>query len=205
MGSTVAYLYSLAVLLAPGLGHHVYFETSAVIITLIKLGKMLEARTKGRTGGAIRKLMGLRPKTALVLRDGVEAEIPVAQVTIGDRVAVRPGERIPVDGRVVEGESAVDESMLTGEPLPVDKRPGTRWSAASINGQGYLVFEARAVGRDTVLAQIIRLVARGPGQQGAHPGAGRPGGRGVRPGDDRARRGGVRTVVGRGGEISSPR
>ena len=165
MGSTVAFLYSLAVLLAPGLGHHVYFETSAVIITLIKLGKMMESRTKGRTGGAIRKLMGLRPKTALVLRDGVEAEIPISQVTIGDRVAVRPGERIPVDGRVAEGESAVDESMLTGEPLPVDKRPGDPVVGGSINGQGYLVFEARAVGRDTVLAQIIRLVREAQGSK----------------------------------------
>jgi P-type Cu+ transporter len=165
MGSTVAFLYSLLVLLVPGLGHHVYFETSAVIITLIKLGKMMESRTKGRTGGAIRKLMGLRPKTAVVLRDGVETEIPIAQVTIGDRVAVRPGERIPVDGRVAEGESAVDESMLTGEPLPVDKRPGDPVVGGSINGQGYLLFEARAVGRDTVLAQIIRLVREAQGSK----------------------------------------
>ena len=165
MGSTVAYLYSLAVLFTPGLGHHVYFETSAVIITLIKLGKMLESRTKGRTGGAIRKLMGLRPKTAVVLRQGVETEIPVAQVALGDRVAVRPGERIPVDGRVVDGASAVDESLLTGESLPVDKQPGDRVVGGSINGQGYFVFQACAVGRDTVLAQIIRLVQDAQGSK----------------------------------------
>ena len=165
LGSSVAYIYSLAVLLAPGLGQHVYFETSAVIITLIKLGKMLESRTKGRTGGAIRRLMGLRPKTALVVRNGAETEVPIAQVLIGDRVAVRPGERIPVDGRVVAGESAVDESMLTGEPLPLDKRPGDALVGGSINGQGYLTLEARAVGRDTVLAQIIRLVQEAQGSK----------------------------------------
>jgi Cu+-exporting ATPase len=114
MGSSVAYFYSLAVLLIPGFGTHVYFETSAVIITLIKLGKMLESRTKGRTGGAIRKLIGLRPKNAAVVRDGSEIEIPITRVAVGDTVIVRPGERIPVDGIVLAGESAVDESMLTG-------------------------------------------------------------------------------------------
>jgi len=124
MGSSVAYFYSLALLLYPPLGMHVYFETSAVIITLIKLGKMLEARTKGRTGGAIRKLMGLRPKTATILENGKEKEIPLSQVNVGDQVIVRPGESIPVDGTVLEGESTVDESMLTGEPIPVDKGPG---------------------------------------------------------------------------------
>ena len=124
MGSTVAYVYSLAVLLVPDFGTHVYFETSAVIITLIKLGKMLESRTKGRTGGAIRKLIGLRPKTASVVREGKEIDIPIARVDVGDTVIVRPGERIPVDGIVLSGESAVNESMLTGEPLPVDKHVG---------------------------------------------------------------------------------
>lgn len=112
MGSSVAYVYSLALLLFPALGHHVYFETSAVIITLIKLGKMLEARTKGRTGGAIRKLMKLRPKTAFIEVDGQEKEIPVSQVKVGDRIIVRPGEAFPVDGAVLDGESSVDESML---------------------------------------------------------------------------------------------
>jgi P-type Cu+ transporter len=165
MGSSVAYFYSLAVLLGPGLGHHVYFETSAVIITLIKLGKMLESRSKGRTGGAIRKLIGLRPKTARVLRDGVEAEIPLARVGVGDVVVVRPGERIPVDGVVREGGSSVDESMLSGEPLPVDKQPGDPVVGGSINGEGLLTFLATAVGRDTVLAQIIRLVQEAQGSK----------------------------------------
>jgi Cu+-exporting ATPase len=165
MGSSVAYLYSLGVLVSPTFGHHVYFETSAVIITLIKLGKMLESRTKGRTGGAIRKLIGLRPKTAFVLKDGVETEILLSRVSVGDRVMVRPGERIPVDGIVREGESAVDESMLSGEPLPVDKRPGDTVVGGSINGEGLLIFEAKAVGRDTVLAQIIRLVQEAQGSK----------------------------------------
>jgi Cu+-exporting ATPase len=165
MGSSVAYLYSVAVLLVPAFGHHVYFETSAVIITLIKLGKMLESRTKGRTGGAIRKLIGLRPKTAFIVENGSEREIPIAQVKVGDRVVIRPGERIPVDGAVIEGESAVDESMLSGEPLPVDKRPGDRLVGGSINGEGLLRMEARAVGRQTVLAQIIRLVQEAQGSK----------------------------------------
>ncbi len=165
MGSSVAYLYSLAVLVAPSLGHHVYFETSAVIITLIKLGKMLESRSKGRTGGAIRKLIGLRPRTARVIRNDLEEEIPLARVVVGDRVLVRPGERIPVDGIVRHGESAVDESMLSGEPLPVDKRPGDAVVGGSINGEGLLTFEANAVGRDTVLAQIIRLVQEAQGSK----------------------------------------
>jgi len=165
MGSSVAYAYSVGVLLAPAFGHHVYFETSAVIITLIKLGKMLESRTKGRTGGAIRKLIGLRPKTAFILAGGVEKEIPLARVQIGDVVVVRPGERLPVDGSVLTGESAVNESMLSGEPLPVDKRPGDTVVGGSINGQGLLTFEAKAVGRDTVLAQIIRLVQEAQGSK----------------------------------------
>jgi Cu+-exporting ATPase len=165
MGSSVAYAYSLGVLLAPALGHHVYFETSAVIITLIKLGKMLESRTKGRTGGAIRKLIGLRPKTAFVLDGGVEKEVPLSRVQIGDVVVVRPGERVPVDGLVLTGESAVDESMLSGEPLPVDRHPGDTVVGGSINGQGLLTFEAKAVGRDTVLAQIIRLVQEAQGSK----------------------------------------
>ncbi len=167
MASSVAYGYSLVVLLAPGLGGHVYFETSAVIITLIKLGKMLEARTKGRTGNAIRKLMGLRPDTAVIL-DGQDREqqIPLARVQVGDRVLVRPGERIPVDGRVEKGHSAVDESMLSGEPIPVDKTPGDKVVGGTINGEGLLQFAATAVGKDTALAQIIRMVRDA---QGARP------------------------------------
>ena len=165
MGSSAAYLYSLAVLLFAGLGGHVYFETSAMIITLIKLGKMLEARAKGRTSEAIKKLMGLRPKTAQVVRDGVEVEVPVASVVLGDLVVVRPGERLPVDGIVVEGRSAVDESMLTGESLPVDKGPGDDVVGGTINKQGLLKFEASRVGAQTALAQIIRLVEEAQGSK----------------------------------------
>jgi Cu+-exporting ATPase len=165
MGSSTAYFYSLAVLLFPGMGGHVYFETSAMIITLIKLGKMLEARAKGRTSEAIKKLMGLRPKTAQVIRGGREVEVPVESVVLGDVVVVRPGERLPVDGIVVEGRSAVDESMLTGESLPVDKGPGDEVVGATINKQGLLKFEATRVGAQTALAQIIRLVEEAQGSK----------------------------------------
>ncbi len=159
LGSTTAYAYSVAVILHPGLGDHVYFETSAVILTLIKVGKLLEARTKGRTGGAIRRLLGLRPRTAVRLDEGGREEIvPLAAVRVGDRLLVRPGERIPVDGVILEGHSAVDESMLTGEPIPADKAPGDRVVGGSVNGEGLITLEATAVGRATVLAQIIRLV-----------------------------------------------
>jgi len=165
MGSSVAYFYSLSVLLFPLLGKHVYFETSAVIITLIKLGKMLEARTKGKTGGAIRKLVGLQPKTAMILENGEEKEMPLTRVKVGDIVIVRPGERIPVDGIVLEGESAVDESMLSGEPLPVDKHVKDLVVGGTINGEGLLKFEATRVGRDTALAQIIKLVQEAQGSK----------------------------------------
>jgi len=165
MGSSVAYFYSLALLIFPLLGHHVYFETSAVIITLIKLGKMLESRTKGRTGGAIRKLIGLRPKVATIIENDSEKEIPIARVQPGDTVLVRPGERIPVDGIVIAGSSSVDESMLSGEPLPVDKHADDKVVGGTINGEGLLKFKAEAVGKDTVLAQIIRLVQEAQGSK----------------------------------------
>ena len=170
MGSSAAYFYSIAVLLAltagsHELGHHVYFETSAVIITLIVLGKLLEARAKGRTSEAIKKLIGLQPKTARVLRDGQEADIPIQELMVGDTVIVRPGEKIPVDGRVVDGRSAVDESMLTGESLPVEKQPGDEVIGATINKQGLLKFEATRVGRETALAQIIKLVEQAQGSR----------------------------------------
>jgi P-type Cu+ transporter len=165
MGSSTAYGYSLAVLMLPMLGGHVYFETSAVIITLIKMGKLLEARTKGKTGSAIRKLMGLRPKTATVLRDEKEHETPIDRVCVGDALLVRPGERIPVDGQVTDGTSTVDESMLTGEPIPVDKNTGDTVAAGTINGQGIIVFTATRVGRETALAQIIRLVQEAQGSK----------------------------------------
>jgi Cu+-exporting ATPase len=165
LGSSVAYFYSLAVLFLPALGEHVYFETSAVIITLIKLGKLLESRTKGKTGSAIRKLIGLQPKTAFVLEGEQEKEIPLAQVQKEMIVVVRPGERIPVDGTVIDGESAVDESMLSGEPLPVDKKPGDTVVGGTINGQGRLKFRATRVGQDTALAQIVRLVQEAQGSK----------------------------------------
>jgi Cu+-exporting ATPase len=165
MGSSVAFFYSLALLLYPALGTHVYFETSAVIITLIKLGKMLESRTKGRTGGSIRKLMGLRPRTATIIKDGKEKDIPLSHVNVGDIVIVRPGESIPVDGIIIDGESGVDESMLTGEPMPADKTPGDRVFGGTINGEGRIKIEARAVGKDTALAGIVRLVQEAQGSK----------------------------------------
>lgn len=164
MGSSAAYFYSTPIVL--GLIHgHVYFETAAVIITLIKLGKFLEARAKGRTSEALKKLMSLRPSTARVLRDGVESEIPAEDVRVGDVVIVRPGEKIPVDGVVIEGRSAVDESMLTGESLPVEKGPGDPVIGATLNRHGLLKFEATKIGRETALAQIIRLVEEAQGSR----------------------------------------
>ncbi len=165
MGSSVAYFYSQAVLLMPVLGTHVYFETSAVIITLIKLGKLLESRTKGKTGSAIRKLIGLRPDTATVIVDGAEHEVALTRVAIGDMLLVRPGQRVPVDGKVLEGQSAVDESMLTGEPIPVDKKPGDTVIGGTVNGQGLIRFQATRIGRDTALSQIIRLVQQAQGSK----------------------------------------
>jgi Cu+-exporting ATPase len=165
LGSSVAYFYSFVVLLVPGTGHHVYFETAAVIITLIKVGKLLEARTKGKTGGAIRKLIGLQPKTAFIVEAGKEIEVPLTRVQRDAIVVVRPGERIPVDGVILEGTSAVDESMLSGEPLPVDKQAGDKVAAGTINGEGLLTFRATRVGRDTALAQIIRLVQEAQGSK----------------------------------------
>jgi P-type Cu+ transporter len=165
LGSSVAYFYSLALLFFPILGDHVYFETSAVIITLIKLGKMLESRTKGKTGGAIRKLIGLRPSTATVLTNSAENQVPVARVRMGDILLVRPGERVPVDGVVLEGESTVDESMLSGEPMPVDKTTGSGVTGGTINGHGLLKFRATRVGKATALARIIRLVQEAQGSK----------------------------------------
>jgi Cu+-exporting ATPase len=164
MGSSVAYFYSIAVMLGliPG---HVYFETAAVIITLIRVGKFLEARAKGRTSEAIKKLMGLRARTARLVRDGQELEVPVDDVRVGDVVLVRPGEKIPVDGVVVDGRSAVDESMLTGESLPVEKGPGDPVIGATLNKLGLLKFEATKVGRETALAQIVRLVEEAQGSK----------------------------------------
>ena len=137
---------------------NLYFESAGMILTLITLGKFLETRSRGKTGEAISRLMDLAPKTASVLRDGAEVEIPVEEVKVGDRVVVRPGQSIPVDGVIIEGQSAVDESALTGESIPVDKVPGDKVAAASINKSGSFVFETSRVGEDTTLAQMIRLV-----------------------------------------------
>ena len=170
MGSSVAYFYSIAVLLAQTagshlLGHHVYFETSAMIITLIVTGKLLEARAKGQTSEAIKKLIGLQAKTARVVRDGTEQDILISDVVKGDVVLVRPGEKIPVDGVVVNGRSSVDESMITGESLPVEKGVGDPVIGATINKQGLLKFEATKVGKETALAQIIKMVEQAQGSK----------------------------------------
>ncbi|MGH2369415.1 MAG: heavy metal translocating P-type ATPase, partial [Chloroflexota bacterium] len=177
MGTSVAYFYSLAVLVARSLfdtlalGQYVYFETAAVIITLIVLGKLLEARAKGQTSEAIKKLIGLQAKTARVVRAGAEAgsgqevDVPIAEVVAGDTVIVRPGEKIPVDGTIIAGHSAIDESMITGESLPVEKTVGDEVIGATINKQGLLKFEATKVGRETALAQIIRLVEQAQGSK----------------------------------------
>jgi Cu+-exporting ATPase len=164
MGSSAAFLYSLPITFG-WLAGHVYYETAAVIITLIKLGKFLEVRAKGRTSEAIKKLMGLRARTARVVRAGVEAEVPVDDVRVGDVVLVKPGETIPVDGVVIEGRSAIDESMLTGESLPVEKKPGDPVIGATLNKLGLLKFEATKVGKETALAQIIKLVEDAQGSK----------------------------------------
>jgi Cu+-exporting ATPase len=164
LGSSVAYVYSIAVMTGL-LGGHVYFETSAAIITLIKVGKLLEVQAKGKTSEAIKALMGLQAKTARVERHGQELDIPTDQVQVGDIVIVRPGEKIPVDGLVISGRSAVDEALLTGESLPVDKKPGDALIGATLNKQGLLKFEATKVGRETALAQIVRLVEEAQGSK----------------------------------------
>ncbi len=171
IGTMAAYLYSVGITLAPHVfsaqGAHtaVYFDTAAVLITLIILGRWLEARARGRTSEAIKRLLALRPKTARVLRKGVEREISVEEVVVGDLVVVRPGEKIPVDGIVQEGYSSVDESMLTGESLPVEKTTGTSVVGASLNKTGTLTFEATKVGKDTILAHIIQLVEAAQGSK----------------------------------------
>lgn len=160
LGSSTAFIYSITVLLFPAeLGRHVYFETSAMIVTLISLGKMLEAAARGKASLAIRKLMDLAPKEARVLTpEQEEKAVPVTELKPGDLVVVRPGESIPVDGEVVWGDSAVDESMLTGESMPVEKSPGDKVFGATVNNNGLLKIRATGVGEETALAQIIRLV-----------------------------------------------
>ncbi|MFH0882555.1 MAG: heavy metal translocating P-type ATPase [bacterium] len=164
LGSSTAYAYSLAVMVLPGLHGHVYFETSALILTLIKIGKWLEARAKGKTSGAIRALMDLAPKVATRVRpDGTTETIPVGMVEEGDRLIVGPGEAFPVDGEVVSGQSAVDESALTGESIPVDKGPGAKVFGSTVNQHGALTIIATGVGVDTAMARIVDLVRRAQG------------------------------------------
>jgi Cu+-exporting ATPase len=164
LGSSVAYFYSVVVTIGL-LSAPTFFETSAIIITLIKVGKLLEVRAKGKTSQAIKTLIGLQVKTARVEREGVEIDLPTDQVQVGDVVIVRPGEKIPVDGLVISGYSAVDESMLTGESMPVDKKAGDPVIGATLNQQGLLKIEATRVGRETVLAQIVRLVEEAQGSK----------------------------------------
>lgn len=170
VGTGTAYIYSVIATLLPGLlpesfrGHHgvpeVYFEASAVIITLVLLGQVLELRARSRTGSAIRALLGLVPPTArVVTEDGSEKDIPLDQVKPGDHLRVRPGEKVPVDGIVLEGESLIDESMVTGEPMPVEKTKGNRITGGTVNGNGSLIMRAEKVGSDTLLAQIVRMVS----------------------------------------------
>lgn len=170
LGTSAAYFYSLYLLIRSlrngGEGMvELYFETSAVLITLILLGKLFEARAKGRSSEAIKKLIGLQAKTATVIRDGDEVDVPIAQVKVGDLIRIKPGEKVPVDGEVVEGRSAVDESMLTGESIPMDKTVGDEVIGATLNKNGTLVIKATKVGRDTVLAQIIKVVEEAQGSK----------------------------------------
>lgn len=164
LGTGTAWLYSMVVVFAPEavplMARHVYFEATAIIIGLIDLGLALELKARGRTSEAIKRLIGLQAKTARVIRDGEELDIPIEQVLLNDLVRVRPGEKIPVDGEVQEGHTAVDESMLTGEPMPVEKSTGDKLAAGTLNKTGTLVFKATRVGKDTALAQIINMVKR---------------------------------------------
>ena len=170
IGTTAAFVYSIysSILAFMGLnphGENLYYESAAVIITLVQFGKYLEARSKGKTGEAIKKLMGLQPKTATIIKDGEEKEIKISEVKVDDIVLVRPGEKIPVDGEIIEGYSSVDESMLTGESIPVEKSVGDKVVGASINKTGSFKFKAQKVGADTALAQIIKLVEDAQGSK----------------------------------------
>jgi len=169
LGTSAAYAYSIYNgffrSLPAGENPALYFEASAIIITLVLLGKLLEAAAKGRTSEAIKRLIGLQPKTARVLREGREVDIPIAELAVGQTVLVRPGERIPVDGQILDGSSAVDESMITGESIPVEKTAGDRVIGATINTFGAFTFRADKVGRDTMLAQIIRVVEEAQGSK----------------------------------------
>ena len=171
LGTGVAYGYSAFVTLWPaqaqswGLPLHLYFETALIVVALVLMGRWLELKAKKRTAASIKALVGLAPTTARVLRDGTEVDVPLEQVVVGDLVRIRPGEDVPVDGTVTEGSSSVDESMLTGESVPVDKQPGDPVIGATSNRTGTLVVRATAVGEDSTLAQIVRLVEEAQGSQ----------------------------------------
>jgi len=171
VGTSVAYFYSTIAVISPGLfatgvlEPHLYFHTSAAIITLILLGRFLEARARGQTSEAIKKLIGMQPKTALVIREGEQGEIPVEEVQVGDLILVRPGERVPIDGIVRQGYSSVDESMITGESIPVEKKVGDEVIGATINKTGSLEIEASRVGKETTLAHIVRMVEEAQGSK----------------------------------------
>jgi P-type Cu+ transporter len=164
LGTGSAWIYSMVVVIfpmfIPDMARHVYFEATAMIIGLINLGLALELKARGKTSQAIKRLIGLQAKTARVIRDGKEEDIPIEQVMLGDHVRVRPGEKIPVDGEIVEGHTSVDESMLTGEPMPVEKTKGDKLVAGTINKTGSVIFIAKKVGKDTAIAQIIKMVKR---------------------------------------------
>src|SRR5688572_15112321 len=169
LGIGLAYIYSVAAVIAPGVfpsefrqhgGVGTYFEAAAVIVTLVMVGEVMQLRAMGQTSQAIRQLLALAPNTALRIRDGKEEEVPLTEVRVGDKLRVRPGEKVPVDGTVLEGGSNVDESMLTGEPVPVAKRPNDRVTGATINGQGSLVIQAERVGSETLLARIVHMVSQ---------------------------------------------
>ena len=171
VGTSAAYFYSVVAVLFPtiftagGLEAHVYFDTSAMIIALILLGRFLEARARGQTSAAIKRLIGLQPKTALVVRDGEEVEIPVEDLQVGDLILVRPGEQVPVDGIVRQGQTSIDESMVTGESIPVEKVEGDEVIGATINKMGSFQFEATRIGKDTTLSRIVRLVEEAQGSK----------------------------------------
>ncbi len=171
VGTSAAYIYSVLAVFFPGIftsggmEAHTYFDTSSAIITLILLGRFLEARAKGQTSEAIKKLIGMQPKTATVIRDGEEKEIPIEDLQVGDLIRVKPGERVPVDGIIREGHSSLDESMITGESLPVEKNAGDEVIGATINKTGAFRFEATKVGKDTTLARIVRLVEEAQGSK----------------------------------------
>ncbi len=164
LGSSVAFLYSVVIMLGFASGH-VYFETAAVILALVSVGKYIEAKAKGRTSEAIKRLINLRPKTARVVRNDAEIDLPVEQISVGEVIIARPGENIATDGIVIQGASAVDESMITGESVPRDKKPGDAVIGGTVNKEGMLRYEASKVGRDTALAQIIRLVEQAQGSK----------------------------------------